>query len=169
MKVSLSLILCLCAFGVNAACLSPSKPPSSADKLDLETVVTQQGQPRSIAQLMASKERLVLHFWASWCAPCIKELPEFAAFSSSGLAPGISFVAVNNDAEGSGAAQRILSKLELGLEAFEVNVDQGQLLTLLGVPGLPATVVFDGQGRERQRIIGSVDWTCPDLASELLN
>ncbi len=96
----------------------------------------------------------VINSWASWCAPCREELPEFAAVASDPEFATIDIVGLNvNDNES--AAQSMSEDL-----TFPSIFDpRGALLpTIPGVPpaALPSTVVLDSQGLIAVRIIGPV-------------
>ena len=102
--------------------------------------------------------------WASWCAPCVKELPTLDALSRRPGAPRVIAVAVER-------AER--PSVEAFLEQHGVNDleswrDQQMALSgALGVQVMPTTVYYDATGREVWRYIGDLDWTGEEAAKLL--
>ncbi|MBL8519407.1 MAG: TlpA family protein disulfide reductase [Betaproteobacteria bacterium] len=98
---------------------------------------------------------LVVNFWATWCEPCIEEMPSLQQLGARHAQRGLEVVAVNL---GEGEA-RIASFLK------KVDVRMAVLLDRDGVArqdwkvrGVPATFVIDRQGRVRYTIVGQVDF-----------
>jgi thiol-disulfide isomerase/thioredoxin len=99
---------------------------------------------------------LVVNFWATWCPPCIEEMPSVLRLKRA--APdGVAVLAVNEDREGAAVAAAFLEKngwRELGL-----TVDRkGALLRALKIVGLPTTVLITPDGREAARLTGTTEW-----------
>jgi thiol-disulfide isomerase/thioredoxin len=99
---------------------------------------------------------LLVNLWATWCAPCIAEMPMLDALAARD--PGLQVVAVSQDLDGKDKvsvffAQRRFAKLEPYL-------DPGlSLMTELKVDTLPTTILYDARGREVWRMTGMADWT----------
>lgn len=96
----------------------------------------------------------IVNLWASWCGPCREEMPllEAAARDYAG-GDEVQFVGVaTRDAPE--ASARFLEEVDATFPQL-VDVD-GDLLAELGIPGLPATIALDGEGRVAQRIVGPV-------------
>lgn len=109
---------------------------------------------------------VVINLWATWCAPCIKEMPSLDRMSA-GLAPqGLALLAISQDRGGAKIVAPFIDKL--GLKTLPVYLDpKGGVQRALGVRGLPTTIVFDGEGRELGRFEGDANWDGPE-ARELL-
>jgi thiol-disulfide isomerase/thioredoxin len=100
------------------------------------------------------KGPVVLNFWATWCKPCLKEMPHMNRMAGE-YAGRVTFLAVN--ADNSKAVAKVAPFIQAkGYDNLIVPLDTGaELQQLLQVGGiLPFTVVFDGQGREIYRHIG---------------
>ncbi|NQW09377.1 MAG: TlpA family protein disulfide reductase [Alphaproteobacteria bacterium] len=100
---------------------------------------------------------VVLNFWATWCAPCIKELPALERLHTS-LDPGqAQVVLVTIDRKGTEVAQPFL--VDLGVKNLTTHADpQAELARSLGALGLPTTVIIDRQGRVRGQLQGDAEW-----------
>lgn len=102
------------------------------------------------------RERVVVvNFWASWCTPCRQEQPDLEAFWRAHRDDGDVAVIGINYRDDRAAARAYLEEFEVSYPSL---VDfPGTLLGAFGVPGLPATVVVDADGRMRFRVLGTVD------------
>ncbi len=113
------------------------------------------------------KGPVVMNFWATWCKPCLKEMPHMNRLAGE-YAGRVTFLAVNTDAPKAVAkvAPFIQAK---GYDNLIVPLDTGaELQQLLQVGGiLPFTVVFDGQGREIFRHIGYKEGDEEELQREI--
>jgi thiol-disulfide isomerase/thioredoxin len=97
---------------------------------------------------------VVVNAWASWCAPCIEELPLLASAAQSFAERGVTFVGVNSMDDPIAAASLLGSSPYRSID----DRDGAILATIPGVPprALPSTVILDRQGRVAVRIIGPV-------------
>ena len=103
---------------------------------------------------------VVLNLWASWCAPCVHEMPSLDALARR--EPDIAVVAVSMDVQGSQVASEFFKRKRLDhLDAY--HDPDGRLMRALGVFGLPVSVVIDRQGRVAATIQGEVDWNAAGM------
>lgn len=97
---------------------------------------------------------VVVNAWASWCPPCIEELPLLAAAAETYADEGVTFVGLNSMDDPIAAASLLGSSVYRSID----DRDGAILATIPGVPprSLPSTVILDRQGRIAVRVIGPV-------------
>lgn len=110
---------------------------------------------------------LLVNFWATWCAPCVKELPTLNALSRRHAADGaLAVIAMNQDTGPQGSIESFFVKLKID----DLGLDQDPKMALsgaLGVEVLPTTILYDAKGREVWRYVGDLDWTGAEAAKLL--
>lgn len=112
----------------------------------------------------AAGKPVLVNLWASWCAPCVKELPTLDALSRKPGAPRI--IAVSEDIGERPSVEAFLNGH--GIKNLEVWRDPKMALTsALAVQVMPTTVYYDASGKEIWRYTGDLDWTS-DEAAKLL-
>jgi cytochrome c biogenesis protein CcmG/thiol:disulfide interchange protein DsbE len=105
---------------------------------------------------------VVLNFWASWCAPCIEEMPSLEALQHE--LPQIQVVAVDSDEEFT-QYQNYIAQHHIDLMTV---FDQKQASnTLYGSFRFPETYIIDKQGVVRRKLIGAQEFTSPEFVSYL--
>ena len=116
---------------------------------------TPQGAPLAWRALQGHP--IVLNFWATWCPPCVKEMPELDRFHREFSAKGWKVVGLAVD--GPTPVREFLAKVQVGLDIGLAGFGGTELAQTLGntVGGLPFTVLIDAQGRVRHRIMGVTD------------
>jgi thiol-disulfide isomerase/thioredoxin len=112
--------------------------------------------------LSAWKGRVVvLNLWATWCAPCRKEMPDLAKLQQALGGPDFEVVALSVDRKGLAASEAFLKDINVtGLATY--SEPEAKSLAALQALGLPATIVIDRQGQEAARLLGPADWASPE-------
>lgn len=105
---------------------------------------------------------VVLNFWASWCAPCIEELPSLEQMQRE--LPQVQVVAVSTD-EDAAAYQRFVAEHHVSLLTVR-DADQ-RSNALYGSFRYPETYVIDKTGVIRRKFIGAQQWTSPEIVGYL--
>jgi thiol-disulfide isomerase/thioredoxin len=111
---------------------------------------------------------VLLNLWATWCAPCVKELPSLAHLKAALPADRMAVVAVD---VGRGTASDARSFLDAhDAKALDTYVDSNiALLRAFNAFGLPLTVLIDPQGREIGRAVGPAAWDSKDAIAYFKN
>ncbi|MFZ0731861.1 MAG: TlpA disulfide reductase family protein [Candidatus Sulfotelmatobacter sp.] len=142
-------------------CYSGSRPPRIGSKAPDFTV---QDSDRSVTLNKFHGQVLVLNFWATWCPPCVEEMPSLVELQRRMKAKGITVLAVSVDVD-EGAYKQFLKDHNVNLLTVR---DPGQKTSnLYGTFKFPETYVIDRNGVMRRKFIGAVDWTEPDVTEFL--
>lgn len=117
------------------------------------------GKPLTLADW---KGRVVLlNLWATWCAPCRKEMPDLSKLEKELGSDQFEVVAISVDRKGAEASAAFLK--ETGVDNLKLYVEPStKIVSDLQSAGLPATLLIDRQGRELGRILGPADWASPE-------
>ena len=99
----------------------------------------------------------LINLWATWCAPCVKELPSLNALAKQRMAD-LAVMPVSQDMAPPASVNAFLDKLDV--ENMGRYQDSKMALSAaLGVEVLPTTILYDSDGRELWRYTGDLDWT----------
>jgi thiol-disulfide isomerase/thioredoxin len=100
---------------------------------------------------------VVLNLWATWCTPCVAEMPMLDRLQQQLEDVGVVVVALSIDRGGPQAVKSFYE--EHGIERLGVYVDPSmRAQSDFRVIGLPTTILIDREGRERGRIVGPAEW-----------
>ena len=105
---------------------------------------------------------VVLNLWATWCAPCIEELPSLLALQRR--MPGLAIVAVSMDQDPD-VYHRFL--IEHHVDLITVRDQDQRINALYGTAQIPETYIIDRKGILRRKFVSAQDWTSPEITSYL--
>ena len=112
------------------------------------------GGPASLSSFRGKP--LLVNLWATWCAPCVAEMPALDRLSAR-LDGRVQVVVISQDMAGRRAVDPFFAKG--GFTRLTPYIDKENVLMLaLKADTLPMTVLYDAAGREQWRITGAFDW-----------
>lgn len=104
-----------------------------------------------------SGKYVVLNFWATWCAPCRKEMPTLSALQVAMGSEDFEVVTIATGRNDPVGMAQFFS--EIGVDNLPLHRDpQQRLAREMGVLGLPITVILNPEGMEIARLQGDADW-----------
>jgi thiol-disulfide isomerase/thioredoxin len=100
---------------------------------------------------------LVVNLWATWCVPCVAEMPALQTLAKAVAAARIEVLPLSSDRGGAETVRKFYAAH--GIHALDVWLDpKGEAARAWGARGLPTTLIIDRQGREMARLEGPYDW-----------
>ena len=146
--VGIAVLAVVAGFAFRSLFLDDAKTPAptavSGDTLATATFADLSGKPQRLDQWRGKV--LVVNFWATWCPPCLKEIPEFIRMQARYRDQGLQFVGVAVDQPEKVAP--FVEKMGFNYPVLVGALEAVELLRTLGNQhgGLPFTVVFDRKG-----------------------
>jgi peroxiredoxin len=125
-------------------------------------LLTPDGAPFSLKQLRGKV--VLVNFWATWCEPCITEMPALQRLRHELAASGFEVLAVNYQ-EGPARISGFVEKMKLTLPV--VRDTDGSVARSWGAREFPASYLVDRDGNIRHSVIGAADWTSPKMMSTI--
>jgi len=122
------------------------------------------GKPHALSDFRGKV--VLLNVWATWCAPCRKEMPALDRLQQTLGGAEFEVIALSIDSGGAAAVRRFYD--EIGIRSLALYVDpsmaaSGKLRTV----GIPTTLLLDREGRERWRKTGPAEWDSPEIVESL--
>lgn len=161
---AVALIVAIASGMASAADVACAKPPASIGRFTLsaratpapeQTFTDEGGKEQTLAALRGSG--VVVNFWATWCAPCVKEMPALDKLAQQLKPRGVVVLALSSDRDGAPVVRRFYDKN--GITNLPVSIDaMSKVGRELEVGGLPTTVFFGADGRQVGRVVGAADW-----------
>jgi cytochrome c biogenesis protein CcmG, thiol:disulfide interchange protein DsbE len=151
------LVVILLASLALSGCWSGSRPSRIGMAAPDFTVRDSQ---RAVTLSQLKGQVVVLNFWATWCPPCIEEMPSLMQMQERMKPKGVTVLAVSVDAD-ENSYRRFLRDHSVNLLAVR-DADQ-KSNDLYGTFKFPETYVIDRNGVVRRKFIGAVDWMDPEV------
>jgi len=107
---------------------------------------------------------VVLNFWATWCAPCVEEVPSLVEMQRRLKPKGVTVLAVSVDVDDIAYRQFVRNH---NVTLLTVRDPDQKSSALYGTHLFPETYVIDRNGVMRRKFIGAVDWTEPEITDFL--
>jgi thiol-disulfide isomerase/thioredoxin len=109
--------------------------------------------PRSLTEVRG--RWALVNFWATWCAPCRKEMPSLGALAKD--MPDLAVIALATGRNPLPQLTRFIAETDVG-HLIHMRDPKSTLSSQIGILGLPVTIILNPQGREVARLIGDADW-----------
>ncbi len=143
------------------ACYSGSRPPRIGSAAPDFSVRDSEHQ---VALGQFRGQIVVLNFWATWCAPCVEEVPSLVEMQRRMKAKGVTVLAVSIDVDENAYRQFVKNH---NVNLLTVRDPDQKVSKLYGTFGWPETYIIDRSGVMRRKFIGPVDWTDPEVTDFL--
>ncbi|MBS1823051.1 MAG: TlpA family protein disulfide reductase [Acidobacteria bacterium] len=134
--------------------------PERVNKMAPQFSISDGSQSADLSQLRGKV--VLLNFWASWCAPCIEELPSLMELHRR--MPQVAIVTISMD-EDADAYRRFIAKNHIDL--LTVRDPSQKIQTMYGTVQIPETYVIDRQGMLRRKFVSAQNWTSPEIMEYL--
>jgi len=114
--------------------------------------------------LAAQDGPVLINLWATWCAPCVKEMPQLDTLAGE-LEGEVGVITISQDIRGAEVVTPFLA--QHGFTRLEGWLDPDAELSGQFTPegALPLTILFDAQGKEVLRVAGGYEWGSPAAAA----
>jgi thiol-disulfide isomerase/thioredoxin len=107
---------------------------------------------------------VLLNIWATWCAPCRREMPTLDRLQATLGGEGFEVVALSIDRAGIDVVRKFYT--EVGIKHLVLYIDSsGKAASKLSASGLPTTLLIDREGREVGRLVGPAEWDAPAMVA----
>ena len=143
-------------------------PSASTEKLDRShkgetgpsvAFTAPDGKPVTLASFKGKP--LLLNLWATWCAPCVAEMPTLDAVAGS-LKDKVQVIAVSQDLQGAEKVTPFFA--QKAFTTLKPYLDAKASLSIAYQANLPTTILYDSDGREVWRMLGGYEWNTPAAA-----
>jgi len=146
---------------VLAGCYGGTRPPRIGS-IAPDFTVADDDHKVTLSELHG--KTVVLNFWATWCGPCVEEMPSLLTMQQRLKDKGITVLAVSVDVD-QNAYHRFLKDHNINL--LTVRDPDQKSNRLYGTFKYPETYVIDRNGKVRRKFIGPVDWNQPEVVEFL--
>lgn len=140
-----------------------------SDPVDLARITVRSSAGEAALSELVGAAPAIVHFWATWCAPCREELPAVQDFADRLAALGLAdrLIVVSVDRFEFPRVEGFLRD-DLGLTLDTVQEPNGAAGIAFGLFGYPSTVLLDAGRRVSERLPGALSWTDPEVANRLI-
>lgn len=157
-------------FAVSGTATADSGPPIEGQMLNYEplkerlgtpdvTVLSKADGPVTLDQFKG--KFVVLNFWATWCGPCIRELPSLERLNTELGGEKAQVVLISQDRGGFKQTDRFLKKLKVDFPDNFID-ERLKFSRAIGVVSLPTTILIGPDGKEVGRLVGAAEWDSPE-------
>ena len=118
----------------------------------------------NMVEIGYDEDILIINFWATWCAPCKKEMPSLNSLAQNMKYEDIQIITIASGRNSKEAIDGFFDDNNL-VNLKKYRDPRGRIAVKYGVTAVPTTVVINPTGLEIGRIIGDIDWDTADVRS----
>lgn len=167
--------LCVCAIMAiiavrSSAVANPDRPALTGELASFQWAADGRIAPATIFTDAAGRERtladfrgrvVLVNFWATWCAPCVREMPSLERLQAKLGGPDFTVIALSEDRSGWDKIGPFRDRL--GLKALPLYHDvRSAAMFAVKASSLPTTILYDRDGKELGRMSRPAEWDSPD-------
>jgi thiol-disulfide isomerase/thioredoxin len=150
--------------GAAQAAAGPERLREDLRPLPPITFTTADGTGRSPADF--PNKGLVINLWATWCPPCVAEMPALDRLAALLAAENVEVLPLSSDRAGRAPVEAFYARTNIRNLAVWLD-PRGAAARALGVRGLPTTIIVNRQGVECARLEGDAAWDAPPMLTAL--
>jgi len=159
-KLLFYALTCLLLIACNNSRQSDNKGVSDLEALQLKTSFVDINE-NNLDLLELNKGKLVISYWATWCAPCIKEMPSLKRAEEILKDYGYTFLLVSDET----ISEIKNFKNEMN---FDFNfLKSSKSFETIGVYFMPTSYIFDQSGKIVETIVGAIEWDTEEMINKL--
>ena len=159
-KLLFYVLTCLLLIACNNSRQSDNKGVSDLETLQLKTSFVDINE-NNLDLLELNKGKLVISYWATWCAPCIKEMPSLKRAEEILKDYGYTFLLVSDET----ISEIKNFKNEMN---FDFNfLKSSKSFETIGVYFMPTSYIFDQSGKLVETIVGAIEWDTEEMINKL--
>ncbi|WKD86926.1 Thiol-disulfide oxidoreductase ResA [Polaribacter huanghezhanensis] len=155
MKKTLFIISFILVLG----CKDSQDPKVSKILNNLENLVDLKGEPFDVSTLEGKK--VLVNYWATWCAPCKKEMPDLLAAQKILSKENYVFLLISDESKEQ--IQDFKNKFKYDFTFLRSS----ESLSNIGIYAMPTTFVFNEKGKKVKEIIGATEWNSEEMITQL--
>lgn len=151
------MFLALTSVLLLSSCNRGSHPPRVGSAANEFTV---KDSDRTVSLNQFRGQVVVLNFWASWCAPCVAELPSMMEMQDRLRNRGVTVLGVSIDVDGDAYHRFIQQK---NVNFLTVRDPDQKVAGMYGTSVWPESYIIDRQGVMRRKVVGPTNWDSPEI------
>lgn len=157
-------------FGVVFFISCKEKPKETDEKTDSTTTIVADAIPQSTYEDLEGNaielsdykgKRVVVNYWATWCRPCIEEMPAMVKLQEALVDENYVFLFASDQSTKKIIAFKEKRKFDLNFVKFN------DAYAGLGITALPVTLIYNEAGEQVERIEGAMIWDSPEMIQKL--
>jgi thiol-disulfide isomerase/thioredoxin len=143
--------------------LIETKPAKPVPELTLTDLA--QEQPTNLAAYKGKP--MIVNLWATWCGPCVTEMPSLSKLADRLKEQGVVVVAISEDRGGKFVVDPFLKEHNITNLSVFLDKTMSTGKAFKDTAGLPVTILIDADGNEIGRVRGDRDWDSPESRAEI--